>query len=183
LKWFKFIFRRSPIVVIAAKERSVEMSEDYAQVPSAARELATMGFRVIVDAAPNSYPNERIGRERFLALSDLPVEVFVLDQSRTIGYFFFQSTFFIQMFRKDPEFRSMFRLLSKLGITSQHLSFIGGNPCKLEHLSSQLASTLALCDSVDCFDLCNLQLDNGQELRKQLRKVVLRIFQAEVSVL
>jgi AAA+ ATPase superfamily predicted ATPase len=80
LKWYKFIFRRSPIVVIAVKERSADKSDEYAKVPSAARELATMGFHVIVDASQNSYPNDLTGREEILTLSDVPVEVLVLYQ-------------------------------------------------------------------------------------------------------
>jgi hypothetical protein len=160
LKWYKFIFRRSPIVVIAVKERSADKSDEYAKVPSAARELATMGFHVIVDASQNSYPNDLTGREEILTLSDVPVE----------------------SFREDPEFRSMFMLLDKLGITSRHLSFIGGNPCKLEHLSTQLAKSLALKDSVDGFDLSSLEHKEGQKLREQLTKVVLAIFQKELVI-
>jgi hypothetical protein len=76
----------------------------------------------------------------------------------------------------------MFMLLDKLGITSRHLSFIGGNPCKLEHLSTQLAKSLALKDSVDGFDLSSLEHKEGQKLREQLTKVVLAIFQKEVSI-
>jgi hypothetical protein len=78
LWWYHLLFRRSPIVVISAAERTTEHVQygvRFAGVPGAARELAADGFRVIVDASENSISNERTGRDIILHCSPLPFEV------------------------------------------------------------------------------------------------------------
>ena len=78
LWWYRLLFRRSPIVVISAKERTaalVKAGVQLAAVPGAARELASAGFRVIVDASENSIAPDLTLREEILHLSPLPFEV------------------------------------------------------------------------------------------------------------
>ena len=78
LWWYRLLFRRSPIVVISATERAaadIKAGVQLACVPGAARKLAAVGFRVIVDAAENSISPERTLREEILNLSPQPFEV------------------------------------------------------------------------------------------------------------
>ena len=78
LWWYRLLFRRSPIVVIAAKERTaahIQAGVPLAAVPGAARTLAAAGFRVIVDASENSISSDLTLREEILHLLPLPFEV------------------------------------------------------------------------------------------------------------
>jgi hypothetical protein len=78
LWWYRLLFRRSPIVVISAAERTAEHIQKgirLADVPGAARELAEDGFRVIVDASENSVSTEPTLRESVLLFTPLPFEV------------------------------------------------------------------------------------------------------------
>jgi len=80
LWWYRLLFRRSPIVVISATERTaadIKAGVPLAAVPGAARKLAAAGFRVIVDASENSISPERTLREKFVHLSPLLFEVLV----------------------------------------------------------------------------------------------------------
>jgi hypothetical protein len=65
LWWYRLLFRRSPIVVISATERTETL----------VKALAAAGFRVIVDAAEDLISPERTRREQILDLSPQPYEV------------------------------------------------------------------------------------------------------------
>jgi hypothetical protein len=78
LWWYRLLFRRSPIVVISATERTAEHIQKgirLADIPGAARELAADEYRVIVDASENSISNERTLRESVLHCTPLSFEV------------------------------------------------------------------------------------------------------------
>ena len=80
LWWYRLLFRRSPIVVISALERTsahIQNGVPLAAIPGAARSLAAAGFRVVVDASENSISSERTRREHILNVSPLPFEVLV----------------------------------------------------------------------------------------------------------
>jgi hypothetical protein len=89
LWWYRLLFRRSPIVVIAAMEQtaahdaSVQAGVRLAAmrpwaVPAAASSLVAAGVCVIVDSSENSILTERTLRETILHMSPLPIEVIVL---------------------------------------------------------------------------------------------------------
>ena len=89
LWWYRLLFRRSPIVVIAAMERTaahVHAGVRLADVSGAARRLAGAGIRVIVDASENSIsPFESTLRETILHLSPLPFEVLAVVDCRILS--------------------------------------------------------------------------------------------------
>ena len=70
---FTFGFRK-PIIVISAQERKKD--EPYAQVAEAARDLADMGIRVIIDSSEGALLNEPFTlRECFIELEPMPIEM------------------------------------------------------------------------------------------------------------
>jgi hypothetical protein len=88
LWWYRLLFRRSPIVVIAATERTaadVQAGVRLAAVPDAARKLDSIGFRVIVDASENSISTRFNLREESLHLSPLPFEVLAVVDCRILS--------------------------------------------------------------------------------------------------
>jgi hypothetical protein len=85
LWWYRMLFRRSPIVVISAAERTAEHIQKgirLADIPGTARELAADGFRVIVDVSENSISDERTGRDICLHCTPLPFEVLFINHFR-----------------------------------------------------------------------------------------------------
>jgi hypothetical protein len=96
LWWYRLIFQRSPIVVIAASERTLGQASNgvpFADIPAAARMLASMGFRVIVDASENSIAGDDTDREQIQQLTALPLEVNIMFKKQSsliivINYFF-----------------------------------------------------------------------------------------------
>jgi hypothetical protein len=191
LWWYRLLFRRSPIVVISAAERTAEHIQKgirLADIPGAARELAADGFRVIVDASENSISNDPTLREKVLHVSPLPVEVlfiivsicFILSDpsrlhSRGIDSASLNCFCIVQSYRKDPEFEALFKLLGELGIRDAHLRALDGKPTYLVDIQSDFTD---LIGDVDSFDVSRLKKEPA--VCDQLRSIVLTLLQAQV---
>lgn len=87
---------RKPIIVISAQER--KKGEPYAQVAEAARDLADMGIRVIIDSSEGALRNDPFTlRECFIELEPMPIE----------------------MLKKIPEIQKLIGFLEKEGIFNE----------------------------------------------------------------
>jgi hypothetical protein len=191
LWWYRVLFRRSPIVVICAAERTAEHIQNgirLADVPSAARKLADDGFRVIVDASENSVSTEPTLRESVLHCTPLPFEVpfnivsicfILLDPSRPysrgIESASWNVCYIVQSYHDDPQFELLFKLLCALGIRDAHLRALDGKPTYLVRIQSAFTD---LIGDIDSFDIGRLK--NEPALCDQLRSVVLTLLQAQV---
>ena len=71
--WYRFLFRRRPILVIPADERSVD--QKYAELPQAARQLADYNVFVIIDASNNAIPTRFTERELIYEMQPMPDEI------------------------------------------------------------------------------------------------------------
>jgi hypothetical protein len=66
--------RRKPIIVISAQER--QKDQPHAQIAEAARELAFMGIRVIIDSSDGALFNHPFTlRELFIELEPMPLDL------------------------------------------------------------------------------------------------------------
>jgi hypothetical protein len=71
LFWYGLFSRAPPIVILRVAER-MDLDK-YAQVPSAARELAHLGLRVLIDGSTNSLPIETLNTKREVVLDLEPM--------------------------------------------------------------------------------------------------------------
>jgi hypothetical protein len=75
LFWYGLIAKAPPILVLCVAER-IENGK-FAQIPSAARELANLGLRVLIEGSTNSVPIEALNtiRDVVLELDPMPEQV------------------------------------------------------------------------------------------------------------
>lgn len=123
LLFYKFIFRRYPIVVLRVPERL--KNQNYADVPSAVRTLADeFGLRVIVDGSPNSIPPELLSTKRQTVMV---VEL----MSR-------------ELLESIPEFASFIALLKAHKLDDPVWNVLGGSPIEYSKLREKLITYLFL---------------------------------------
>jgi hypothetical protein len=83
----------------------------------------------------------------------------------------------VQSYHKDPQFETLFKLLSDLGIRDAHLRALDDKPTYLVRIQSAFTD---LIGGIDSFDTIRLKIEPG--LCDQLRSIVLTLLQAQVIV-
>lgn len=117
--WFYQHFLRlpRPIVVLRALERCD--GQDFAGLSGAARELAGLGLRVLVDGSSDSLPPELLKTEREAVLD---VDAMPLNVLRSI-----------------PKYAGLFSTLREEGLESVVMGVLGGVPASYDQLVTALA--------------------------------------------
>lgn len=105
--------RRKPIIVISAQERL--KGQPHAHIAEAARDLAKMGMRVIIDSSDGALFNHPLTlRETFIEMEPMSLD----------------------LIEKMPEIQELIDFLKKNNIFDEAAAVLGGNPMDWKTLSS-----------------------------------------------
>lgn len=115
LFWYGLFLRAPPIVILRVAER-MDL-DNYAEVPSAARELAHLGLRVLIDGSTNSLPIETLNTKREVVMDLEPMTKEVICNI--------------------PEYQELLEELRKNDLFDVVWAIIGGVPADFQKLSQK----------------------------------------------
>ncbi len=110
------VFGARPTVVFRVRERSA--GDKFAQITSATRTLVGEGYRIIIDASPNSVEPEAMTTKRQLLLE-------MEEMSR-------------EVMLREAEFEAMFERLQKVALDELVWQTLGGVPASISKLANEL---------------------------------------------
>jgi hypothetical protein len=159
--FFYNLFARSPPIVVLQVSERMEKGE-FAEIPSAARDLADLGLRVLVDGSTNSVPLEalRTKRQIVLDLGPMPKETM----------------------EEIVDFKEVIDRLKKEDLFEVAWAVIGGVPADFENLCEELEYMKCKDEDAGIFGKLKNLLRRSEILeQKDVRFVVERFLQEMIA--